>query len=156
PGRPDEVIAVPDVAPAIVTAEEQARIQDRFAVSKAEARRNNKNAEAALLRAGFIHCGHCGKTCTVVNQASTRSASPYYRCGARSIGPTSCVVPTMSTRLIDEAVWQQVSAVLRNPAIIEAEVTRRRDDGGLERDLAALDKRIAALADKQRRLTRRI
>jgi hypothetical protein len=47
------------------------------------------------------------------------------------------------------AIWTHVAAVLRDPAIIAAEVERQRDDGALERDLAAIEKMLAAIAEKQ-------
>ena len=68
----------------------------------------------------------------------------------------SCPHPTIAASLIDGEVWQRVAEVLRNPAIVAREVERRRQSGSLDRDLAALDRRIEALTDKQGRMARRV
>ena len=156
-GRSDEIVLVPDIAPAIVTPEEQARVRANFEHNKAAAARNNRQPAATLLRAGFVTCGHCGRACSVVNQSKARAGtSPYYRCGSRVEGKSACPVPTIAASVIDGPVWQCVADVLRDPAIIEREVARRRRDGSLDRELASLDKQIDALADKQARMARRI
>ena len=58
--------------------------------------------------------------------------------------------------MIDDAVWERVSEVLRDPEIIAREVDRHRVDGGLGRDLDAIEKQIATLLDKQTRTARAI
>jgi site-specific DNA recombinase len=58
--------------------------------------------------------------------------------------------------VIDDVVWERVSAVLRDPEIIAREVDRHRVDGGLDRDLDAIEKQIATLLDKQTRTARAI
>lgn len=72
-GTPDELVAVPNVAPPIVTREEMAAVAARLTMNKAHAARNNREPEGALLRAGFAVCGHCGWSLGVSN--SPRSAS---------------------------------------------------------------------------------
>jgi hypothetical protein len=58
--------------------------------------------------------------------------------------------------MIDGPVWERVADVLRDPAIIMAEVERRRQDGDLDREIEALDRLLASTVDKQARLARRV
>jgi site-specific DNA recombinase len=117
----------------------------RLATNQSFAARNNSNPEATLLRAGFVRCGHCGWAMRV-NSASTSNGARYcchtYRKGR-------CANPVITAAALDMAVWTHVAVVLRDPAIIAAEVERQRDDGALERDLAAVEKMLAAIAEKQ-------
>jgi hypothetical protein len=53
-------------------------------------------------------------------------------------------------------VWTKVAEVLRDPQIIAREVARHRQDGGLERARAAVEKQIASLGDKQARIAKRV
>ena len=71
----DEVVVLPDVAPALVGVEEFSTVASRLATNKAHAVRNNRNPEATLLRAGFLTCGHCGQSLAVKRPPSTRPAS---------------------------------------------------------------------------------
>jgi hypothetical protein len=53
-------------------------------------------------------------------------------------------------------VWAKVADVLRDPKIIAREVARNRQDGGLERARAELEKQIMSLTDKQARIAKRV
>jgi site-specific DNA recombinase len=126
-------------------------------MNKAHATRNNRNPEAALLRAGFVKCGHCGWAMSVQNpskSAGNRSAS--YRCTSRTQRGQDCPQPKIATNLLDDAAWANVVDVLRDPQIIAREVARYRQDGGLERDRAAVKKQLESLADKQARIAKRM
>ncbi len=150
-------MVLPDVAPALVSAEEFAAVAGRLATNKQHATRNNRNPEATLLRAGFLTCGHCGQSLAVKRPPSTRPGISYrYCCTPRPTRVADCPHPTIAASMIDGEVWQRVSEVLRDPEIIAREVERRRDDGSLDRELAALDRRIDTLADKQARMARRV
>jgi site-specific DNA recombinase len=152
----DERVVLPDVAPAIVSAAEFAAVADRLATNKATSTRNNRNPEATLLRAGFISCGHCGQSLGVKRPPSTRPGISYRYCCTPRHTRTDCGHQTIAASLIDAPVWQRVAEVLRDPKIIAREVERRRQSGSLDRDVAALDRRIEALADKQGRMARRV
>ncbi len=157
PSSGEERVPLPGIAPAIVTPHEAATVAQRLATNKAQATRNNRNPEAALLRAGFVKCGHCGWAMSVRNSPggeSNRSAS--YRCTSRTQRGHDCPQPQIATSLLDNAVWAEVAEVLRNPQIIALEVARHRQDGGLERARAAVEKQIASLADKQARIAKRV
>jgi site-specific DNA recombinase len=148
-----EMVSLPGIAPAIVTEAEQAEVIARLVNNKATATRNNRNPEAALLRAGFIFCGVCGKAGSARNGRKHRpnETTKYETCHNATCGRARIVAPEL-----DAVVWQRVSAVLRDPAIIARELDKHRNDGGLERELDALDKRIAANVSKQAALAQAI
>jgi hypothetical protein len=49
-----------------------------------------------------------------------------------------------------------VATVLRDPEIIAREVAQRREDGSLPRDLAAVERMLATVADKHARIAKRV
>lgn len=132
---PDEQVALPDIATAIITPGEQVAVLARLDSNRAAATRSNRDPEATLFRAGFIYCGHCGNRLTV-GRHPERGAS--YRCDWGTADRHNCPRPTIFAHLIDPIVWDAVAKVLRDPETIACEVERRREDGGLARDLAAV------------------
>ncbi|MBA3451240.1 MAG: recombinase family protein, partial [Chloroflexia bacterium] len=152
PARDDERMLLPGIAPAIATPEEQAAVRVQLDINAARAIRNNPHPEATLLRGGFARCGHCGRAMKVNNAGSGRPGSPpRYYCD----GP-DCARPTISANLIDSPVWESIATVLQDPSIIEREVDRHRADGGLDRDLAAIERQLVTVAEKQTRTARAI
>ena len=151
----EQPVLLPGVAEPIVTAAEFAAAGARLERNKVLSTRRNLHPEWSLLRAGYIICGHCGWAMNVSNPSS-RSLSSQYRCTAQRQHGPACPRPSITASMVDPDVWRRVASVLRDPRIVAQEVARRRDDGSLDRDLAALDKRIAALTDKQSRMARRV
>jgi site-specific DNA recombinase len=157
PATAEETVLLAGVAEPIVTREELAAVAARLEHNKARSTRRNKHPQLSLLRAGYIVCGHCGWTLAVSNATpASRSLSPQYRCVAQRQHGPKCPRPSITASMIDAAVWEQVAAVLRDPSVIAREVARHRQDGGLERDLAAITKQLASVADRQRRTARAI
>jgi site-specific DNA recombinase len=150
---PEAQVALSGIAPAIVTAEEQAAIRERLVANKAYAARNNRHPEATLLRAGFIFCGHCGHA---MHADWHRIQGGRYRCARTNRERHNCPLPSIIAKHIDPLVWEKASDVLRDPAIIARKVERRRDDGSLGRDIAAMEKRLNAITQKQERLAKRV
>jgi site-specific DNA recombinase len=149
----DERIVLPDIAPPIVTVDEQAMVLAKLAHNQQYAPRHNKNPEATLLRAGFIRCGHCGNA---MHAGWNPGSVPIYKCVRGTRARDACPYPTIVAKYVDPPVWDHVTAVLRDPDIIAHEVERRRDDGSLDRALAGIDHRLAALAQKQTNTARAI
>lgn len=153
----DEVVVLPNIAPAIVTTEEQTAVAAQLAVNKAQAPRNNRNPETTLLRAGFLTCGHCGYALRVNHRSANRpGSSPQYRCDPSDKRSPDCPRPTISASTIDPIVWEKAVGILRDPSVVAAEVAKWREDGGLDRDHAAIEKHIAGIADKQGRIAKRL
>src|SRR5215213_10680060 len=114
----EERIIVPDVATPIITPQERAAVISRLTSNQAHSTRNNRNPKGTLLRCGFARCGHCGRSLVVVNPAWTRPThSPVYRCDPRDAGLRGCPRPSISAAVLDPAVWESVSEVLRDPTI---------------------------------------
>jgi site-specific DNA recombinase len=153
PATADEQVLLPGIAPPIVTPEEQAAVMARLASNQAQAARNNRAPEATLLRAGFVRCGHCGwSMCVSPSSRSSRSLQSQYRCDVRARHTHGCPVPTIGTNDLDSVVWQKVAQVLRDPQVIAREVETLRADGGLDRELAAVERLLVGIAKKQTNL----
>ncbi len=140
-------VATPLVTPAVFRA-----AQERLAVNKWTATRNNRDPEAALLRGGYVRCGYCGFVMQVQNDA--RGA--FYRCNTTSRDQNGCPYHVISARILDRAVWQRVEAVLTRPEIVEAEVARLRRDDPVKADLAAVERRLAEVERQHTNLVRRV
>jgi site-specific DNA recombinase len=148
----DERIRVAGVASPLVTPELLHAAQERLAINKWTATRNNRNPEAALLRGRYIRCGYCGFIMQVQNDA--RGA--YYRCNTTSRDQNGCPCHMISAHIIDHAVWQRVEAVLTQPEIIQAEVARLRREDPVKADLEAVERRLAEVERQRGNLARRI
>jgi hypothetical protein len=68
----------------------------------------------------------------------------------------NCPRPTILAHMIDPMVWDRVAWVLNHPTIIAQEVERRRKDGSLGQDLAAVEHMLATVGDKQGRIAKRV
>jgi site-specific DNA recombinase len=157
PATAEEQVALTGIAPAIISPEEHAAVLTQLDYNKAHATRHNIYPEATLLRAGYIRCGHCGYVMGVRNAPPARPThSPIYICPSPTCKQPGVTQPTIAASIIDPIVWGLVRAVLSDPAIIARELDKQRNDGALDRDLAALDTRLAANATKQTTLARRI
>lgn len=141
----DAIERIPDVAPPIVSREDQAAALSRLATNQSFSVRNNANPEATLLRAGFIRCGHCGWALRV--NAPTTTNTRRYVCNTYRHG--RCPNPSIAVSVVDGPVWEQVSALLRDPEVIERELAKLRDDGDLERRLAEAQTRLTTISKKQ-------
>jgi site-specific DNA recombinase len=152
PASEAEMITVLGIAEPIVSPEEQATVRNRLAVNQAQSRRNNRMPERSLLRCGVARCGYCGRSLGVKNPTPYRpDGPPRYYCKF-----PDCLRPTITTTMIDDAVWARLSEVLLHPEIITSEVAKHRQDGGLERDLATVETRLAGIAAKQTKTARAI
>jgi site-specific DNA recombinase len=157
-GTADELVLLPNVAEAIVTREELGAVRVRLTTNKARAARNNRDPEGTLLRAGFAVCAHCGCALAVSHRSKEgpNAGSARYYCVERTKYVHGCPQPTIAASLVDGPVWARVSDVLRDPGIIAREVARHRSEGGLDRDLDAIEKQRATIANKQARTARAI
>lgn len=154
---PEERMRVPNVAPAIVTTEEQAAVRARLAANRQASVRNNRQPSTTLLRAGFIRCGYCGRAMAARNFRPAGSGLPAnYVCNRSSSSDRDCPQPCISAAMIDGPVWDRISEILRDPAIVAREVAVHREDGGLDRELVSLRERIARVSNKQTRVAQAI
>ena len=99
----------------------------------------------------------CQRAMTAANPTATRpTTSPLYRCENRDDPKRDCPHPSISAGILDPAVWDGVCEILRDPTIIAKAVAVQRSDGGLERELTTVERRLAALVNKHQTGTKRL
>ncbi len=136
--------------PAIVDADLFARAQEQRASNRRFSGR--RTMEPTLLQ-GLCVCAHCGYR---MLRNSTRTSGGrvhhYYRCLGRDgwrhpDGPV-CDNPQVRAGDLDQAVWDEVFALLESPERIRAELRRRIDTA---RDTAPARRRVADLQGERSR-----
>jgi site-specific DNA recombinase len=126
-GATPEAIAIP--VPALVGEALFATVQEQLQENQRR-HRQRRQGEPHLLQ-GLTVCQVCGRAFVYTWCRRTRLAPTYryYRCTsmltARSQQRT-CTNPTIAASALEETVWQDVRAVLREPRRLEAEYQRRR------------------------------
>jgi site-specific DNA recombinase len=115
--------------PALVSEAVFARAQERLAENRRLSRKNTK--DLTLLQ-GLLVCGQCGYGLYRTSTRTTKRQAKYYRClgadGWRHMLPTPCPCRPIRVEDLDDAVWTQVERLLEEPAMIRAELERRRDE----------------------------
>jgi site-specific DNA recombinase len=115
--------------PPLVPEEVFAEVQAQLARNKQLATRNRKHEY--LLVGGRLRCGHCGRTMSGISPNGKRR----YRCN--SIGdvadPRQRCHGSLNADLVEQRVWAAIEAVLQQPEIIAAEVTRQQADAETQR-----------------------
>lgn len=125
----EEQIDIP--TPAIVSAELFARVAEQMSENQQRHRLGKRGA--TYLLQGLVVCASCGhafygKPVTSVYKGR-RSHYSYYRCVGcepyRYGGEKLCSNRQVRTDKLEEAVWQDVCSLLRDPGRLEQEVARR-------------------------------
>ena len=100
----------------------QERLQDNKKFSP------RRTIEPSILQ-GLVHCAQCGYA---LYRTSTRSSARkiyYYRClgsdAWRYQGQARCSAKAIRLDLLEDTVWAEVTRLLEDPALIQAELTRR-------------------------------
>jgi site-specific DNA recombinase len=157
PKPADEHIHLPEgTIPAIVPTELWETVADRLTRNKAEATRNNQNAEAFLLRAGFVVCGYCGKPIRAVwtKDCPNQTARAYYSSDPGADRHHDCPAFAMSARKLDAAVWDGIKERIAREDVIAGEIERLREDDPTPADLTAVESTLAEISRKQDNLGR--
>jgi len=149
--------------PALVTDDAWQRAQRRLEDSKRYATRNSKNP--SLLQ-GICACSGCGYA---YYRTSTRTTNKkiYYRClgsdDYRYLHGRVCADKPVRSDYLDSVVWDHISALLADPALIRAEIDqrleqhrtadpataqRKRIDAGLAKTTAAITRLIGAYQEE--------
>jgi site-specific DNA recombinase len=114
--------------PAIVTAESFARVQQRLEGNKRFAARNTK---VPSLLQGLAACSACGYGYYRTSARTTSRKIYYYRClgsdDYRYEGGRVCGNKPVRADYLDTVVWDHITGLLADPALIRAEITRRLD-----------------------------
>jgi site-specific DNA recombinase len=123
--------------PALVSRARFDEVQAKLATNRSFASRNN-TARPYLLRA-LVSCGCCGLACTA---RATDQRHLYYRCNGKmhrvhSHRATCCPARYIPAGQLDELVWQDLCALLREPAPLAAAVARAHGGAWLPQELQA-------------------
>ena len=114
--------------PAIVTAETFARVQQRLEDNKRFAARNTK---VPSLLQGLAACSACGYGYYRTSARTTSRKIYYYRClgsdDYRYEGGRVCGNKPVRADYLDTVVWDHITGLLADPALIRAEISKRLD-----------------------------
>ena len=120
----EEWIEIP--VPAIVTAETFGRAAQRLADNKRYAARNTK---VPSLLQGLAACSACGYGYYRTSARTTSRKIYYYRClgsdDHRYEGGRVCGNKPVRADYLDTVVWDHITALLADPALIRAEISKR-------------------------------
>lgn len=152
-GSEEERVLIPNIAPLIVSLDEQSAVIARLATNQQFATRNNSQPQSTLLRAGFVRCGHCGWALRVNHPKSAVSGARYC-CNSYRRG--RCPNPVIAAHILDSFVWEKVVEILQNPSVIAKAVHEHSDSGGFDRDMVAMERLLEATSSKQARLARAV
>jgi DNA invertase Pin-like site-specific DNA recombinase len=112
--------------PAIVDAETFDRVQARLAGNKRFATR--ASTRPSLLQ-GMAACSACGYAYYRTSTRTTNKKIFYYRClgsdGWRYEGGRVCTSPPVRADYLDQVVWEHITGLLADPALIRAEIDKR-------------------------------
>jgi site-specific DNA recombinase len=137
PLPPDQWVAVASV-PAVVTREQFDRVQAKIATNRSFAKRNNTTTQY-LLRA-LVSCGACRLACTARRALPT--GRTYYICSGKAIRARQdqgcrCRSKFIPAGVLDELVWDDLAALVRDPDRIARALRRAAGGCGLPQELQA-------------------
>jgi site-specific DNA recombinase len=122
---------LPIAVPAIVSEELFAAVAEQLVENRRHNRQRSRGARHLLQ--GLVQCGHCGYAYygKRVSRSAAKGRIPYayYRCvgtdAYRFGGKRVCANTQVRTDMLDQAVWNDVGALLRDPAQVQMEYERR-------------------------------
>ncbi|MGE5289747.1 MAG: recombinase zinc beta ribbon domain-containing protein [Micromonosporaceae bacterium] len=146
--------------PAILSEDTFERVQARLADNKRFAPRNSKLPPSLLQ--GMAACTACGYAYYRTSTPTTAKKIYYYRClgsdNYRYEGGRVCANPPVRADYLDAVVWDHITGLLADPALIRAEISKRleqartsdpalRQRKRLETALAKATKSITAMIE---------
>jgi site-specific DNA recombinase len=141
----EEWVRMPaEVCPAILDSELWERVQRRLATNTGATTRNQQRPY--LLR-GLIRCSVCG----MAMSPEVTGEYAYYRCCSR-VSRGACGGKPVNAERCDTAVWAAVVKLLRDPAIIAAELAQRQQSGPPATAASDLEQARRELAKVERQI----
>jgi site-specific DNA recombinase len=142
--------------PALVDAEMFERVQARLTDNKRFAPRNS-TIPASLLQ-GMAACTACGYAYYRTSTRTTAKKIYYYRClgsdNYRYEGGRVCANPPVRADYLDTVVWDHITHLLTDPALIRAEITKRLETARTSDPVTSQRKRLeTALAKTAKSIT---
>jgi site-specific DNA recombinase len=129
---PEEQEPIP--VPALVSADLFAAVAEQLAENKK--RKRARQSGARHLLQGLVVCPGCGYAYHGLRTRSAKKEYRYYRCSGADArhpgGERLCDNKQVHAEALEDAVWADVSALLRDPGRVEAEYERRlnREEAG--------------------------
>jgi DNA invertase Pin-like site-specific DNA recombinase len=144
--------------PALVSADTFARVQQRLEDNKRFASRNSK---VPSLLQSLAACAACGYGYYRTSTRTTNKKIYYYRClgsdDYRYPGGRVCANKPVRADYLDAVVWDHITALLADPALIHAEIDKRLDQARTADPSTAQRMRLeAALAKASTSITNMI
>ncbi len=145
-----EWIEIPNATPAIIS-------EELFGESQKILKRNrelsSRNARRQYLLSGHILCKRCGRRyigyARVLRKPNGKKyESRYYLCGAskKELSPIPCDNKRLEASATENAVWEQIEAILSDPEVVFAELKDRQHEADktsfLERNLETVRERL--------------
>ena len=149
--------AIPIVVPALVREELFAAVAEQLAENQRRQRQAKRGARYLLQ--GLLVCQGCGyayygKPVSLRSAKGKKRRYAYYRCTGtdayRFGGQRVCQNKQVRTDLLEEAVWEDVCALLKDPQRIEAEYERRLQNKDSE-NVSKGGRQLEVLIQKVRR-----
>jgi DNA invertase Pin-like site-specific DNA recombinase len=135
------------VCPPIIDEETFDIVQRQLAYNKEKSLRNNKHQQDAILRAGFIICGHCLGNMFVGHTKA--GGKPYYKCAKSNARLGLCNVPnSISANIIDPIAWKAVCEIIRDPQKLKEKIEALRTPDPTEKDEIPLEIQKKSLEDE--------
>ena len=152
----DEWLEIP--VPALVTEDTWQRVQARLTDNKRYAARNSSNP--SLLQ-GICACSSCGYAYYRTSTRTTNKKIYYYRClgsdDYRYEHGRVCANKPVRADYLDTVVWDHITALLADPALIRSEINKRLEQHRTADPAAAQRQRLdAGLAKATTAITRLI
>jgi len=138
--------------PALVSREDWEAVQRRLPQNRAQASRNNRAPDAALLRGGLVRCAYCrrqdaaelGRVMVVANANRHRGAM--YRCVAVRPDGRQCT-NSILVDVLDGLVWGHATALLARPEHVGEHFAALADADPTAGEVAGIE---AALRESRR------
>jgi site-specific DNA recombinase len=112
--------------PALITETQFAFAQERLEINKQFSQR--RTIEPSLLQSMLV-CERCGYGLYRSSARTSKQKLYYYRClgsdGWRHLRHAVCECPPVRQDYLDGIVWDEVIRLLEDPAMLQAEITRR-------------------------------
>jgi hypothetical protein len=141
----------------------QRRLLDAFDLAQERLQDNKRFAprrtiEPSIVQ-GLVHCAGCGYALYRTSTHSSARKIYYYRClgsdAWRYQGQARCTARPIRQDLLEDIVWREVTRLLEDPTLIEAELIRRLEAAQTAHPAKRHQDRIASeLVQLQRRVER--
>ncbi len=139
--------------PTIVTRELAETAQNKLAQNKQVSKRNNRNPQASLLRAGLAKCGYCGCALRVYSkiEKNRKVEREYasYNCNKPYNSVGQCPGCSIPVHTLDDAAWSKAIEIINNPTIIDEWVKTLKSDDPTKDRRKVIDTKLKEIREQQ-------